>query len=266
MQLARVNGGRIHVAQACMERPVICSIHNSGSTLLFDRAVSTEQINHSLQLAADSCGLLAPIASHDIKRGFVRDYTFGPVIPGVARPDVAYMARHSESSRLAGVTQGYVGPDNVAGFKSRAVNQYEDVHGVGGEFGNKFARIPYQKRKLRPEEIDDEIKDGEDVHDKKARQRASTRIHKRLRVEFSGEQGMNSQSHRASKFAFTSAVICQLLIHAFREQNRKKGFLNAPRCIQYLVKFIRHRSNSKYHGYDRNTRCGKDSRGPRNYL
>lgn len=180
--LARAaKNGAIAIRPEALLRPVICQIHNSSAQLLLDQAATTPQINISLRHAADACGVMASLTTHDSKRGFTRDYTYAPPLLGVARPDVAFAASHTMKTIASGTTQLYAGQSNTAGYKHQVENQYQDRREE--KFGIKTAGT-YKDARLTSEEIDLEIKAGEDKTDKYVRQRAATRIHKRRREQF----------------------------------------------------------------------------------
>ena len=195
---AAENGGRIALRPQAMSRPVICAIHKSGTHLLYDQPATTPQINKSLQEAADISGLMASVTSHDIKRGFTRDYTYAPPLTGVAREDAALAASHTHKSHAGGTTQSYSGPIGESGFKHRVENPYEDKR--ARRFGIKTSETSYKKRRLTIAEVDDELLEGEASNDTKARQRASARIYKRLReIFYDGQPVIRAESERPGK-------------------------------------------------------------------
>jgi hypothetical protein len=198
LDLAVQNKGFITLRPEAMPRPVICTIHNSGTQLLLDQPATTPQINISLRDAADICGLMSSVTSHDIKRGFTRDYTYAPAMGGYARGDVALAASHTNKSRLDGTTQAYSGSTGESGFKHRIDNPYVDKS--ARKFGIKTSQTSYKKLRLTTEEVDEEMLEGETKNDTKSRQRAATRIHNRRREEFySGLQVVQTEAHRPGK-------------------------------------------------------------------
>jgi hypothetical protein len=186
-----------------MSRPVICAIHISGSQLLYDQPATTPQINKSLRDAADISGFMASVTSHDIKRGFTRDYTYAPKLTGVAREDVALAVSHTNKSRENGTTQSYSGPIGDSGFKHRIDNPYEDKR--ARKFGIKTSETMYKKRRLTTAQIDNELREGEAKDDTKARQRAAMRIHNRQRENFyKGEPIVQAEGQRPGKSSLSS--------------------------------------------------------------
>jgi hypothetical protein len=92
---SQTTGGTVQYRPEARKRAVICQIENSVSRLLLDNVATNSIINDSLQLAADAAGLRAAVGSHDLKRGYTRDYVYAaPVNYGTARRDVAQQVNH----------------------------------------------------------------------------------------------------------------------------------------------------------------------------
>ncbi|OBT85107.1 hypothetical protein VE02_06486 [Pseudogymnoascus sp. 03VT05] len=175
IQAAHGNDGYIKYRNdEVLRRPVISQIANNGHELIQDKPAPSEQVTNSLRISGDISGVEAKLTSHDLKRGYVRDYVYTPALKNNARADVAQNVNHSNKTRGDGVTQTYVGPNALSGFQHRLENGYED--NFMSNFGVKYG-TQYKKARLTTDEVDAELKTGEDSKDNNARQRAAWRIH-----------------------------------------------------------------------------------------
>lgn len=165
--------------------------------MLLDKPATTPQMNDSIVLGADAFGMMAHFTTHDLKRGYTRDYTYAPSMKGTVAPDVAFRVNHTNKTMNNGVSQKYAGESSDAGFNHRVENPYKDK--LQDKFGAKQASTAYKKRRLTSSEIDAEMLAGEDKNDSKARQRAQTRLHKRNREEFFNSTPLPPQAKRPGK-------------------------------------------------------------------
>lgn len=109
MQQGKTRGGLVWKSDL-LELPVICAIDTPGKKLLYDRPASALQILNTVKMGGLYAGILAPLASHDIRRGSTQDFVkLGDNNKGVATLKTSVQIGHSSMSFGQGITQKYAG-------------------------------------------------------------------------------------------------------------------------------------------------------------
>lgn len=162
--------------------PVLCKFTVSACTLLLDKPAGQHRINHSLRAMGLVAGLLAPVTSHSIRNGGIRDTSHvKKVVAGVVNHATAAVAGHTNTALHKGITADYSGP-----FQETVYNARADVAFVD-RLAPAFAPAPpakLEKRLTKPDIDAYMVKQGMDLTDKKARQRASKAIKKEREQEW----------------------------------------------------------------------------------
>jgi hypothetical protein len=99
-----------------LERPVICVAREGGMSLVNPKAANRTQLTKTLAKGGMVAGILAPLASHDLRYGAAHDTVNIPIpatINGLPTATVAMTLGHSISAYQAGVTAKYVGAQSV---------------------------------------------------------------------------------------------------------------------------------------------------------
>jgi len=154
------------------ERPVICSFQARGVALLPEKAANRTQISKTLAEGGLVAGVIASLASHDIRYGAARDTANLPgKIKGIATPAVAATLGHSMKSHEKGITAKYVGSMSTDTWTSRVEEDFQDPFGPQI---NETAPRHTKKRRFSGAEVTKLCQEqGLDPFDKKQRARAS---------------------------------------------------------------------------------------------
>ncbi|OBT66236.1 hypothetical protein VE03_04361 [Pseudogymnoascus sp. 23342-1-I1] len=153
-------------------RPVICAVKERGVALVCDKAANRTQLTKTLAEGGMIAGVLAPLASHNLRYGAARDAANIPgSLNGLPTEAVAITLGHSISAYQAGVTKQYVGSQTDT-WTMRVESYYEDPFGTNVDEAIVTTRP--QKRKFGEDEITQLCQDqGLDVTCKKARAKAA---------------------------------------------------------------------------------------------
>jgi hypothetical protein len=138
-----------------LELPVICAIDPPGKNLLFDRPASALQVLNTVKAAGLYAGLLAPIVSHDIRRGSAHDFANLPNQTGVATLKTALQVGHSSISFATGITQKYLDTLNEDHWGPRLAAAEAQA---GNLFGPQLADGPLTLKRLRTSDVETECR------------------------------------------------------------------------------------------------------------
>ncbi|KAK5171127.1 uncharacterized protein LTR77_004271 [Saxophila tyrrhenica] len=105
--------------------PVVCKLRPKRD---FSKPASTDQLRATVKAMALNAGVLAPITTHDLRRGALRDtaYRTTQSTSGLADNFVALAAGHTDKALSNGVTQHYVGDLQTPLWNDRASNTFVD--------------------------------------------------------------------------------------------------------------------------------------------
>ena len=168
------------------EAPVLCQMSRGVTSVLLDKPAHQSQIKHAIKEMALAAGILAPLNSHDLRTGSLRDSTYlKQSIDGVADRCTAMISNHSHITLVRGTTQNYVGPLEQPLWNMRAANP------VDSRVAPQFAPTPFTKTSnFKPQEIDAYMEEhGMDTHDTSKRTIAGRALKKDAADAWRLEQG-----------------------------------------------------------------------------
>jgi hypothetical protein len=170
LELARARKSQT-IVWAYPERPVICAIIPRGKGLLREKAANRTQVTKTLAEGGMVAGVIASLASHDLRFGAARDAAnLSKKIKGIPSVDVATTLGHSMRSYDKGLTAQYVGAMSTDTWTSRVKEDFQDPFGPQID---ETAPLP-KRRRMSPDEITRLCEGkGLDASDKKARARAA---------------------------------------------------------------------------------------------
>lgn len=152
-----------------LELPVICAIDTPGKKLLYDRPASALQVLNTVKRGGIYAGILAPIVSHDLRRGSAGDFPkLTDDTKGVATVKTALQMGHTATSYAKGVTQKYVGALKEDHWGPRLATSQADGVDL---FGLQLAEGPLKMQRNRTDDVEAECrKRGIDPQDRSARE------------------------------------------------------------------------------------------------
>ncbi|KFY24325.1 hypothetical protein V493_05304 [Pseudogymnoascus sp. VKM F-4281 (FW-2241)] len=158
-------------------QPVVCAITPQGAALQLNKPAHRTQISRNIADGGLLAGVLAPLTSHDLRRGAARDIAnMKHSFKGLATEAIATVLGHSKKAYDRGTTARYVGPASAELWQPRVQESFDDPYGL-----EVTSTLYLKRKKLGTNEVTALCVDqGLDPGDVNSRQRVAYH-HKRLR-------------------------------------------------------------------------------------
>ncbi len=158
------------------DSPVFCAFANT-SRLNLSSPAACNQMQDTIFAMSSEAGVLASLASHDVRRGGAYEIKNLKTTPmGISDDAAAVALGHSGISKLKGVTKAYTGDNLNDMWQLRR----DDTPKREDTFGTQFATKGFRAKPLRPDEITAwiESEDLGSTTDSAVRQKAGYQLRK----------------------------------------------------------------------------------------